>query len=253
MFLEEKFGLTGKTAIVTGGGSGIGQQAAVDLAKAGAKIAIFSRSGAEETVKMIQDNGGEAVSILADVRKEEEVKEAVDQVVRRFGSVDILFNNAGICEHKSALEADAGDFKKIIETNLVGVYIVARTVAAEMIRLGISGSIINVGSISGKIINIPQEQTSYNASKAAVIHMTKSLAIEWAKYGIRVNSISPGYIKTPMGDVPKEMEEAWMPMIPIHRWGKTEELTGMIIYLAGPSASLTTGQDFVIDGGYTCL
>ena len=83
--------------------------------------------------------------------------------------------------------------------------------------------------------------------------MTKSLAIEWAKYGIRVNSISPGYIKTPMGDVPKEMEEAWMPMIPIHRWGKTEELTGMIIYLAGPSASLTTGQDFVIDGGYTCL
>ena len=253
MFLEEKFGLTGKTAIVTGGGSGIGQQAAVDLAKAGAKIAIFSRSGAEETVKMIQDNGGEAVSIIADVREESAVKEAVDQVVQRFGSVDILFNNAGICEHKSALEADAGDFKKIIETNLVGVYIVARTVAAEMIRLGISGSIINVGSISGKIINIPQEQTSYNASKAAVIHMTKSLAIEWAKYGIRVNSISPGYIKTPMGDVPKEMEEAWMPMIPIHRWGKTEELTGMIIYLAGPSASLTTGQDFVIDGGYTCL
>lgn len=253
MFLEEKFGLTGKTAIVTGGGSGIGQQAAVDLAKAGAKIAIFSRSGAEETVKMIQDNGGEAVSIIADVREESAVKEAVDQVVQRFGSVDILFNNAGICEHKSALEADAKDFRNIIETNLVGVYIVARTVAAEMIRLGISGSIINVGSISGKIINIPQEQTSYNASKAAVIHMTKSLAIEWAKYGIRVNSISPGYIKTPMGDVPKEMEEAWMPMIPIHRWGKTEELTGMIIYLAGPSASLTTGQDFVIDGGYTCL
>lgn len=253
MFLEEKFGLTGKTAIVTGGGSGIGQQAAVDLAKAGAKIAIFSRSGAEETVKMIQDNGGEAVSIIADVRDESAVKEAVDQVVQRFGSVDILFNNAGICEHKSALEADAKDFRNIIETNLVGVYIVARTVAAAMIRLGIRGSIINVGSISGKIINIPQEQTSYNASKAAVIHMTKSLAIEWAKYGIRVNSISPGYIKTPMGDVPKEMEEAWMPMIPIHRWGKTEELTGMIIYLAGPSASLTTGQDFVIDGGYTCL
>ena len=253
MFLEEKFGLSGKTAVVTGGGSGIGQQAAIDLAKAGAKVAIFSRSGADETVKIIQENGGKAISLIADVRDEKAVEEAFEQVVNHFGGVHILFNNAGICQHKSALNASAEEFKAIMDTNLTGVYIAACAAARKMIALGIPGSIINVGSISGKIVNLPQEQTSYNASKAGVIHMTKSMAVEWVKYGIRVNSIRPGYIKTPMGDVPKEMEDAWMPMIPMHRWGHTEELTGMIIYLAGPSASLTTGQDFVIDGGYTCL
>lgn len=123
-----------------------------------------------------------------------------------------------------------------------------------MIEKGIHGSIINMASMSGSIVNIPQWQCSYNASKAAVIHMTRSLAAEWAENHIRVNSLSPGYIATPMSvDTPKELKEAWMPLIPMHRMGKPEELVPAVLYLASDASGYTSGSDVVVDGAYTCV
>lgn len=123
-----------------------------------------------------------------------------------------------------------------------------------MIEKGIRGSIINMASMSGSIVNIPQWQCSYNASKAAVIHMTRSLAAEWVDYGIRVNSLSPGYIGTPMSaDTPKELKDAWMPLIPMHRMGKPEELLPAVLYLACDAAGYTSGSDVVVDGAYTAI
>lgn len=253
MYLQEMFGLDGKVAIVTGGGRGIGQVIACGLAKAGAEVVIICRSGAEETVKMITDEGGKAYDIKADVTDEAQVDAALATILERSGSIDVLFNNAGICMHQSTLEATIEEFRQVVDVNLTGEFIMARAVGKIMIDRGIKGSIINMASMSGTIVNIPQWQCSYNASKAAVIHMTKSLAVEWADYGIRVNSLSPGYIATPMAvDVPKELKDAWLPLMPLHRMGTPEELIPPILYLASSASGYTTGSDIIVDGAYSC-
>ncbi len=253
-YLERMFGLKGKVAVVTGGGRGIGQVAAHGFAMAGAEVVILSRSGADETLALIQKDGGKAYYIATDVTDEKSVDAALAEILKRSGSLDIVFNNAGICKHQDTFEATLADFREVIEVNLTGEYIVARAAGRIMIDKGIKGSIINMASISGSIVNIPQWQCSYNASKAAVIHMSKSLAVEWADHGIRVNSISPGYISTPMAaDVPKELIDAWMPLFPLHRMGKPEELLPALIYLACDASSYTTGSDVVVDGAYVCI
>ncbi len=253
MYLEKMFGLKGKIAIVTGGGRGIGQVIACGLAKAGAEVVIISRSGAEESVKMIEEDGGKAYDLKADVTDEAQVDHALQTILDRSGSIDILFNNAGICMHQSTLEATIEEFRQVVDVNLTGEFIMARAVGRIMIERGIKGSIINMASMSGTIVNIPQWQCSYNASKAAVIHMTKSLAVEWADYGIRVNSLSPGYIATPMAvDVPKELKDAWIPLMPLHRMGTPEELIPAILYLASDASGYTTGSDIIVDGAYSC-
>ena len=253
MYLEKMFGLKGKIDIVTGGGRGIGQVIACGLAKAGAEVVIISRSGAEETVKMIEEDGGKAYDLKADVTDEAQVDHALQTILDRSGSIDILFNNAGICMHQSTLEATIEEFRQVVDVNLTGEFIMARAVGRIMIERGIKGSIINMASMSGTIVNIPQWQCSYNASKAAVIHMTKSLAVEWADYGIRVNSLSPGYIATPMAvDVPKELKDAWLPLMPLHRMGTPEELIPAILYLASDASGYTTGSDIIVDGAYSC-
>ena len=253
MYLEKMFGLKGKIAIVTGGGRGIGQVIACGLAKAGAEVVIISRSGAEETVKMIEEDGGKAYDLKADVTDEAQVDHALQTILDHSGSIDILFNNAGICMHQSTLEATIEEFRQVVDVNLTGEFIMARAVGRIMIERGIKGSIINMASMSGTIVNIPQWQCSYNASKAAVIHMTKSLAVEWADYGIRVNSLSPGYIATPMAvDVPKELKDAWIPLMPLHRMGTPEELIPAILYLASDASGYTTGSDIIVDGAYSC-
>jgi NAD(P)-dependent dehydrogenase (short-subunit alcohol dehydrogenase family) len=252
-YLDDLFGLKGKIAVVTGGGRGIGQVVAEGLAKAGAEIAIISRTGADETVKNIEAAGGRAYSLRADVTKENEVDTAFADVLKRSGAVDIVFNNAGICIHKSTLEASIAEWREVIDINLTGEYIVARAAGKIMIERGIKGSIINMASMSGTIVNVPQWQASYNASKAALIHLTRSLAVEWSPYGIRVNSLSPGYIATPMSvDTPQELKDAWMPLIPNHRMGKPEELIGAVIYLASAESGYTNGSDLIVDGAYHC-
>lgn len=254
MFLQEYFGLDGKVALVTGGNRGIGHTVAVDLAKAGAKLAVFSRSGAEDTVQEIRKNGGEAIDIIVDVQSGDDIERGIKEVVKAFGTLDIVFNNAGITVHKNVIEADAKDWETVLGTNLIGEVQVARAAGMYMMEHKIKGSIINMASMSGSIVNVPQMQTIYNVSKAAVIHMTKCLAVEWADYQIRVNSISPGYIRTDMSvNVDENLKEQWMKLIPMHRMGEPSELSGAVIFLACDAAGYTTGTDLIIDGGYTCL
>jgi NAD(P)-dependent dehydrogenase (short-subunit alcohol dehydrogenase family) len=243
--------LKGKVALVTGGGRGIGQCVARGLANAGAEVAILQRSDPQGSIDMIQADGNRAYWVRADVVDELAVDKAIQAVLERSGKIDVVFNNAGICIHKGALEASVEEWRQVIDVNLTGEYIVARAAARVMIEKGIRGSIINMASMSGTIVNLPQWQASYNASKAGVIHMTKSLAIEWADKGIRVNSLSPGYIATPMAtDTPKEMRDAWDRLIPLHRMGKAEELVAAVIYLARDASTYTTGSDLIVDGGY---
>ncbi|MEG1984342.1 MAG: SDR family oxidoreductase [Oscillospiraceae bacterium] len=254
MYLEEMFGLKGKVAIVTGGGRGIGQTVACGLAKAGAEVVILCRSGADETVKLITSDGGKAYCVLCDVTNEKQVDRALAEILAKSGSIDVVFNNAGICIHKSTIEATIEEFRSVIDCNLTGEYIMCRAVGKIMIEKGIKGSIINMASMSGTIVNVPQWQCSYNASKAAVMHMTRSLAMEWAEYGIRVNSLSPGYIATPMSvDTPKELRDAWDPLMPMHRMGKPEELVPAVLYLAADASGYTSGSDIIVDGAYTCF
>lgn len=254
MYLEEMFGLSGKTAIVTGAGRGIGQVIAIGLAKAGAEVVSISRSGAEETISMITENGGKAYDLRADVTQEKEVDAVISEIMKRSGKIDILINNAGVCIHKSTIEATIEEWKSVIDINLTGEYIMARAVGRTMIENGVKGAIVNIASMSGTIVNIPQWQASYNASKAGIIHLTKSLAAEWIDHGIRVNSLSPGYIATPMSaDVPKELKDAWEPLMPMHRMGEPEELIPAVLYLVSPMAGYTTGTDVIVDGGYTCI
>ena len=253
-YLDELFSLHGKTAIVTGGGRGIGQVVALGLSKAQANIVILSRSDASETIKLINDNGGKCYHIKCDVTDENAVNKAIEKIINNSNSIDILFNNAGVCIHKSTFETSIEEFRNVVDINLTGQFIMARAVGKIMVDRNIKGSIINMASMSGSIVNIPQLQCSYNSSKSAVIHMTKSLAIEWADYGIRVNSISPGYIGTPMSaDTPKELKDKWMPLIPYHRMGKPEELIPAILYLCSDASGYTTGSDIIVDGGYVCL
>jgi NAD(P)-dependent dehydrogenase (short-subunit alcohol dehydrogenase family) len=252
-YLDELFSLKGKIALVTGGGRGIGQVVALGLAKAGAEIAIVSRTGAGETVEQIEKAGGRAYSLIADVTDEKAVDATLKEIVSRSGALHIVFNNAGVCIHKDTLEATIAEWREVLDINLTGEYVVARAAGRLMIEKGIKGSIINMASMSGSIVNIPQWQASYNASKAGVIHMTRSLAVEWAQYGLRVNSLSPGYIATPMSvDTPRELKDAWMPLIPVHRMGTPEELIGAVIYLAAESSGYTNGSDLIIDGAYVC-
>ncbi len=253
-YLDEVFGLAGKVAIVTGGGRGIGQTVAIGLAKAGAEVVVIARSNADETISKITSEGGKCYFVRADVTKESEVDAALAEIMQKSGRIDVVFNNAGICKHQSTFEASVADWREVIDTNLTGEYIMARAAAKIMVENGIHGSIINMASMSGTIANIPQWQCSYNASKAGVIHMTRSLALEWAEYGIRVNSLSPGYIATPMSvDTPQELKDAWMPLIPMHRMGTPEELVPAVLYLASSASGYTTGSDIIVDGAYTCF
>ncbi len=254
MYLEELFGLKGKVALVTGGGQGIGQVVALGLARAGARVAVMNRGNVQDTVRLIEAEGGTAMGVQADVTSEEQVDAALEKILAAYGRLDIVVNNAGICMHQSTLEMTPADFRRVIDVNLAGPFIVSRAAGRIMIERGIRGSIINMASMSGSIVNIPQWQCSYNASKAGLIHLTKSLAMEWVDHGIRVNSISPGYIATPMStDNPSDMNEAFIKLIPQHRMGEAEELMPAILSLATDRSGYTTGSDFIVDGGYTCL
>ncbi len=227
------------------------------MAAVGADIAIFDvlPDDAKETAaELARDYGIKAEAFACDVTKPAEVAAAIALAADKMGTLDILFNNAGICQHKSSLEVTQDEWERIIDVNLNGVFYVAQAFAKYLIANDKKGSIINTASMSGTIVNFPQEQASYNASKAAVVHLTKSLAIEWLNYGIRVNCISPGYIFTNMtSTVNPDYIKAWLDQIPSKRMGKPEELAGAVIYLASDSATYTTGCDVIIDGGFTLV
>lgn len=253
MSMIKSFDLTGKKAYVTGGAKGIGKAAALAFAEAGADLAIVDTdmASAEETVAEIRALGVKATVVKTDITDPDDVDRMIATVLKEFGTVDIAFNNAGICVNKKAEEMSFEEWRRVIDVNLNGVFLTAQAAGRVMIR-NRKGSIINTASMSGHIVNVPQPQCAYNASKAGVILLTKSLAVEWAPYNVRVNSISPGYIGTKMTLSATQWIPTWESLTPVKRMGRPEELTAALVYLAGDGASFTTGSDIVIDGAYTC-
>ncbi|GAB6275551.1 MAG: SDR family oxidoreductase [Rectinema sp.] len=251
---HDKLSLKGKKAYVTGGARGIGKCAARAFAEEGAAVAIVdvNLEEAERTAREIKALGGRVMAVRADVTNPAEVDHMIEVILAEFGDIDIAFNNAGICINENADTMSFESWKKVIDVNLTGVFLTAQAAGRVMIKKR-KGSIINTASMSGHIVNVPQPQCAYNASKAGVILLTKSLAVEWAPYNVRVNCISPGYIATEMTLSAKQWIPIWESQTPIKRMGKPEELTSALIYLAGDGASFTTGSDLVIDGAFTCV
>jgi NAD(P)-dependent dehydrogenase (short-subunit alcohol dehydrogenase family) len=256
--ISRSFRLDGLNAYVTGGGRGIGKACALGLAEAGANVAIIDIEAglAEETAGEIGRKGRGSLALECDVTDSKAVKAAIETVAGEFGSLDIAFNNAGICIHSPAEDMTDEDWLKVIEVNLNSVFYCARAAGKLMINQGRAGSIINTASMSARIVNHPQPQAAYNASKAAVKHLSKSLATEWAPYGIRVNSISPGYTGTGLVNEAlarsPEWERRWLADTPMGRLAKPEEIAGPVVFLASAASSFVTGHDLVIDGGFTC-
>jgi sorbose reductase len=254
MSVLDLFDLHGKRALVTGASSGIGKRVAIAYAEAGAEVALAARHA--EALAVVADEiaaaGGRAVPIRCDVTQPEQVSGMLDLVTAELGGIDIAVCNAGIITVTPMLEMPPEEFQSIQDTNVTGVFLTAQAAAKAMVRQGQGGVIINTASMSGHIINIPQQVGHYCASKAAVIHLTKAMAVELAPHKIRVNSVSPGYILTELVEPYSEYHALWEPKIPLGRMGQPEELTGLYLYLASEAASYMTGSDIVIDGGYSC-
>ena len=257
MGIIERMRLDGKVSFITGGARGIGKAIATAIAEAGSDVAIIDldMEEAEKTAKEIEMLGVKAIAIQADVTKEEEVDHMMQIILDTFGKLDVAFCNAGICMNIPADEMTYEQWKKVIDINLNGIFLSSQAAAKVMLKQK-KGSIINTASMSGHIVNVPQPQCSYNASKAGVIMLTKSMAVEFAKKGVRVNSISPGYIGTELtlqSPTLKPLIEQWNEIAPLGRMGRPDELQAIAVYLAGDTSDFTTGSDFVIDGAFTCF
>jgi NAD(P)-dependent dehydrogenase (short-subunit alcohol dehydrogenase family) len=256
MYLE-MFKLDGRVALVTGGGRAIGLACVEALAEAGAKVIIadFDEKVAAEGQAAMKAKGLTVETVMMDVTKTDQVNKVADDVVKRHGKIDILVNNAGIARSETPAEKVADEhWLNVIDVNLNGTFWCCRAFGRHMLEKK-SGAIVNIGSMSGFIVNKPQEQAYYNASKAGVHHLTKSLAAEWGARGVRVNAVAPTYIATPLNAFVKskpEMYQAWIGGTPMGRLGEVEEIASVVLFLASDAASLMTGSIVLADGGYTC-
>jgi NAD(P)-dependent dehydrogenase (short-subunit alcohol dehydrogenase family) len=253
MAVLDAFSLTGKVSVVTGASRGIGRALAQALAEAGSDVVLLGRDrkGAAAAVAELEALGVTALAVTARVTDPSEVEQAVREILERLGRVDVLVNNAGTCIHRPALDVTADEWRSVMDVNVDGVWNCSQAFGRQMVAQR-SGVIVNIGSISAQIVNRPQWQPGYNASKAAVHQLTKSLAAEWAPYGVRVNALAPGYIKTEMAPVDEpQFRQHWIEDAPMRRYAMPAELGPSVVYLASDASSFMTGSVLVVDGGYT--
>lgn len=250
----DKFRLDGRLALVTGGRRGLGNAFARALAAAGARVVITSRSVAEGSAaaQALRSEGLDVEAVSGDVTCYSDVEAMVQQVEDRFGPVDVLVNNAGVVEHLPALEVSPESWRSVMSVNLDGAWYCCQVVGRSMVRRN-KGAIINIGSISAMIVNRPQWQPAYNASKAALHQLTRSLAAEWAPHNIRVNALALGYVLTDMSPQPTDPEQLqrWVGDVPVQRMATPEEVAPAVVFLASDASSFMTGTVMVLDGGYT--
>lgn len=252
------FDLSGRKAVVTGGSRGIGRAVAEALRAQGADVAVVVRSTiglAEDQCRTFNADGGDSFAIRADVSVPDDVARLAATLAERWGRVDVLVNNAGIVLPGPAEEFGLDAWRQTMAVNLDGVFLVSQAIGRMMIARR-SGSIINIGSMSGRIVNWPFRHAAYNVSKAAVHMLTKCLATEWAEHNIRVNALAPGYIMTELTEEvlrehPDVVANHWAKGAVMNRIGSVDELAGAVVYLAGDAASFTTGEIHTVDGGLT--
>ncbi|PRT55404.1 Sorbose reductase SOU2 [Wickerhamiella sorbophila] len=251
------FRLDGKVGVVTGGARGLGYSMAEGLCSVGLEAIIIldvsTELGLDAAKRLHETYKVKSQFYKTDVRDEVSVNEIMNQIAADFGHIDIVVNSAGVADLVHAEEYPLEKFRRVIDINLNGSFIVTQAASRHMISQGTGGSIVFIASMSGHIVNWPQPQSAYNASKAGVRHLMKSLAAEWAVHKIRCNSISPGYMDTALNRAYKGLFNEWKERTPMGRLGDVDELTAACIYLASDASSFCTGTDMLIDGGYTII
>ena len=247
------FALDGQVALVTGGGSGIGRAIAYELAASGASVGCIDlpTSGLKDVAAEIRKRGGSALPVAADVTVPEDLQAAVDAVEAELGPLRLAVNAAGIANASPAEEMPLSQWQRVVDVDQTGVFLSAQAEGRAMIRNG-GGSIVNIASMSAQIANRGLHQAHYNAAKAAVVQLGRSLAWEWAPYGIRVNSVSPGYTYTPMTQRPEQVDamNGYAADTPLGRNAQPEDIAGPVVFLLSDAARFITGVDLLVDGGY---
>jgi len=254
MNVMDLFDLSGEKAIVTGAARGLGEQMAIALAEAGADVAVIDKDlkNAEKVAQNIERIGNEAMALKVDVTDKGEVEDMVRKVKDKFKKIDIIVNNAGIATMHSAEELPKEDWDSVIDVNLTGVFLCAQAAGREMIKQK-KGNIINTASAASFIVPWPQTHIHYNATKGGVVMITKTLAVEWTKYNIRVNAIAPFTMKTSMvvnSQLYEKYLDDWKARCPMRRIGEPWEIKGVTVFLASKASSFITGSTVLVDGGY---
>ena len=248
-----KFDLSGRIALVTGAGQGIGEACATALAEAGARVLVtdLDLGRAKAAGEKLTARGLHAEPRQLDVTSTAQLNALAEELP----ALDVVVCNAGIAVNTPAEDMSDEEWDRVIGINLTGVFKTCRAFGRKMLGAG-RGSIVNIGSMSAAIVNTPQPQVHYNAAKAGVHHLTRSLAVEWALRGVRVNAVAPTYIETPLLGDPgerKEMFDRWIDLTPMKRLGKPEEIASVVLFLASDASSLMTGSIVTADAGYTSI